>query len=269
VTRQVIVSGVGLHTGAPVRVLLQACEGPVRIRANGSEALLDQLSVVSTARATTIEAAGGRLRIRTVEHAFAALAGLGVHHGLAIAIDGPEMPVLDGGAGEWCDAIKGLGVPRRKPRLRVALEAVIRVGSSRYEFAPSAAIEMEVRLEFDDSRIAPVARWNGDPDDFHSRIAPARTFAFAHETDDLVRRGLARHVNPASVVLVAPEAIYHTGRPYSPDEPARHKLLDLMGDIYLRGGPPQGRLRVVRPGHAANAQAIAQACAEGVLVSLQ
>jgi UDP-3-O-[3-hydroxymyristoyl] N-acetylglucosamine deacetylase len=266
VTRQVVVEGFGLHTGAPVRVLLEACDGPVRLRANGLEAVLDDLAVLSTARATTVDALGGRLRVRTVEHLLAALAGLGVHEGVAVVVDGPEMPLLDGGARVWCGALNGLGAKRAKSKLRVAREAVIQTGLSRYEFAPSAAIAVEVVLELDDIRIAPRAFWNGDPDDFLARIAPARTFAFSHEADELIRRGLARYVNPESVVLIAPEAIYCGGPPFSSDEPARHKLLDLLGDIYLRGGPPLGRLRAFRPGHAANARAFAQAYAEGVLV---
>lgn len=263
-TRQVIVDGVGLHTGEPVRVVLRACEGPVRFRASGVEVALNELTVASTDRATTVALRGSR--IRTVEHAFAALGGLGVYDGVSIAVDGPEMPLLDGGAAAWCEAVKRLDAPRGVPRLRVARQAVINVGLSRYELSPSAAIDVEVRLELDDARISPWARWQGAPDDFQARIAPARTFAFAHEADELILRGLALHVNPASVVLIAPEAIHHAGRPFSPDEPARHKLLDLIGDLYLRGGPPLGRVSAVRPGHAANARVIAEACAKGILV---
>jgi len=265
VTRKVIVTGTGLHTGVPVRVVLQAREGSVRFSSRGIEVALDELRVASTARATTVEARG--LRVGTVEHVLAALGGLGVYDGVSIEIDGPEMPLLDGGAAAWCDAVRDLQVPCGRPRLRVTRHAVIEVGRSRYELSPSPAVEVDVRLEIDDPRISPDARWRGDAEDFHVRIAPARTFAFAHEVDDLLRQGLACHVNPASVVLIAPHAIHHTGRPFSPDEPARHKLLDLVGDIYLRGGPPLGRVSAVRPGHSSNARAFDQACAEGVLVS--
>ena len=268
-TRQVIVDGVGLHTGRPARVVLLASDGPVRIRANGVEASLDALAIVSTARATTLEGHGGVLRVQTVEHALAALAGLGFYEGMTLSIAGPEMPLLDGGAAAWCDAMTCLGVARGTSKLRVARHAIIEVGKSRYEWSPSTTVDVEVRLDLDDGRIAPEARWGGDPDDFRARIAPARTFAFAHEVQELLVRGLAHHANPESVVLIAPEAIHHAGSPFSPDEPARHKLLDLLGDLYVWGGPPLGRLRVFRPGHAANALAVGQARAEGVLVSSQ
>jgi UDP-3-O-[3-hydroxymyristoyl] N-acetylglucosamine deacetylase len=267
---EIRVDGVGLHSGAPVRVLLRRRAGPVTLAAGGLEARVDQLSVASTARATSVEAHDGALRVGTVEHAFAALAGLGVYEGLALSVDGPELPLLDGGSAAWCDAIERLGVTSRRPRLRVARKAVLEVGASRYEFAPGARVEVEVRLEldgFDEARVAPEARWNGESDDFRLRIAPARTFVLARDIGDLVAGGLARHVEPGSVVVLAPEAILHAGRAFSPDEPARHKLLDLLGDLYLSGGPPLGHLRVVRPGHAANAVAARRARAEGIVTA--
>jgi UDP-3-O-[3-hydroxymyristoyl] N-acetylglucosamine deacetylase len=228
-----------------------------------------ELRVADSGRATTVEAHGGAMRVGTVEHAFAALAGLGIYEGVALAVAGPELPLLDGGAAAWCDALGRLGPSRtRAPRLRVARPAVIDVGRSSYSFAPALgdAIHIEVQVELDDARVEPAARWSGDAGDFRARIAPARTFATTQDLVELMRRGLARHVAPTSVILLAPDAIHCAGRPFARDEPARHKLLDLLGDAYLHGGPPLGHLRAVRPGHAANAQALARARREGVLV---
>jgi UDP-3-O-[3-hydroxymyristoyl] N-acetylglucosamine deacetylase len=267
----VILEGVGLHGGVAAQVILSRSDGPVCIRANGLEARVHELRVADTARATTVEAHDGAVRIGTVEHAFAALAGLGIYHGVALAVSGPELPLLDGGAGAWCDALLRLGLSgSRGPRLRVARPAVIDVGRSSYSFAPveGDAIDVEVHVELGDARVEPVARWSGDPDDFRARIAPARTFATAHDLLELLGRGLARHTAPASVILLAPDAIHCAGRPFEPDEPARHKLLDLLGDAYLHGGPPLGHLRAVRPGHAANARALTRAREEGVLVAV-
>jgi UDP-3-O-[3-hydroxymyristoyl] N-acetylglucosamine deacetylase len=142
------------------------------------------------------------------------------------------------------------------------------VGPSRYELAPGdAVIDVSVHIELD-SRFEPVARWRGDSQDFVARIAPARTFALAHEVEELARRGLARHADPASVVVLAPDAVLSSGRPFAADEPARHKLLDLIGDLYLHGGPPVGSFHAVRPGHASNARAIRRALEDGVLAPL-
>jgi len=232
---------------------------------------IDELVVASTERATTVEASSpcaGTVRIATVEHAFAALAGLGVYEGVAIAVDGPEMPLLDGGAAAWCDAIERLHPPRAAaPRLAVAREGVVRVGSSRYAFAPGDGVEVAVRVELDDGRLRPDARWAGDAEDFRTRVAPARTFARLRDVEELARRGLARHVDPACVVVIAPDRVHSADRPFAPDEPARHKLLDLVGDCYLFGGPPRGRLHAVRPGHSANVRALAEAMRRGLLAA--
>jgi UDP-3-O-[3-hydroxymyristoyl] N-acetylglucosamine deacetylase len=264
------VEGRGLHSGASARVVLRARSGPVTLASGGVEARIDQLAVTATSRATTVEARGGALRVGTVEHAFAALAGLGVYEGVALEVDGPEMPMLDGGAFAWCAALDRLRVASTPPRLRVARKAVLEVDASRYEFTPAPRVEVQVRLElagFDETRIVPEVRWGGDADDFRRRIAPARTFALAREIDELVSRGLARGVDPASVVVLTDDAVLHAGRPFAPDEPATHKLLDLVGDLYLSGGPPIGCLRAVRPGHSANARAMARARAERIVVA--
>jgi UDP-3-O-[3-hydroxymyristoyl] N-acetylglucosamine deacetylase len=263
---EVSVDGMGLHTGAASRVTLRSRPGPVTLGGGGLTARIEQLSVASTVRATTVEACGGALRVGTVEHAFAALAGLGVYTGLALDVDGPEMPLLDGCAVAWCDAIARLRPAAGAPRLRVAREATVTVGRSRYELAPRDRVEVEVRIECDDARVTREARWEGGADDFRQRIAPARTFVLARDVEELAALGLARSVDPASVVVLAPDAVHHAGRPFSPDEPARHKLLDLIGDLYLHGGPPFGRVRAVRPGHASNAMALAQALADRIVI---
>jgi len=258
-----------LHTGAPSRVAVLRREGPVRLRSTGVEARIDELEVVSTARATTVQTRGGGLRLGTVEHAFAALAGLGLYQGVTLEVEGPEMPLLDGGASAWCAALQRLEVAPSAPRLRVTRAAAFDVGPSHYELTPAErAVEVTARIDFDDPRLSPDATWTGDAADFVARIAPARTFALAREIDELARRGLARHVDAACVVVIAPDAILHAGRPFRADEPARHKLLDLLGDLYLRGGPPIGRLLAVRPGHASNARFLERAVEAGVLAPL-
>jgi UDP-3-O-[3-hydroxymyristoyl] N-acetylglucosamine deacetylase len=120
--------------------------------------------------------------------------------------------------------------------------------------------------DFADPRIAKTARWDGDPRDFRERIAAARTFGFAHEVEALAARGLASHVAPESVVVFAPDAVLFSGRPFTADEPARHKLLDLAGDLFVHGGPPIGRVIAHRPGHAATHAAMRDARSMGIVV---
>jgi len=263
---EVTVRGVGLHTGCASSVTLRAEPGPSRLRSGGAEAWLADLVVVSTERSTTV--AAGPVRVGMVEHLFGALAGLGLVEGVAIDVDGPEMPLLDGAAAAWCEALGQLGLQgaAQVTPTRVAREAVVVLGSSRYEFTPGAQVCVEVRIEFDDDRLDGEASWAGDARDFRERVSPARTFARVDDFEALIGRGLARHVEPSSVVVLTPDAVHHAGRPFARDEPARHKLLDLMGDLYVYGGPPLGSVRATRPGHTANAAAFARAVADGILV---
>jgi len=259
-----VITGVGLHTGAPARVTLSTRPGPVVLRSGGREATLAQLSVASSLRSTTVEAHGGGLRVATVEHAFAALAGLGIHDDVMMDIDGPEMPLLDGSAAAWCEAFSSLGVVACAPRLRIMRAATLAIGTSRYELAPGPGVDVEVVVELDNESIEPFARWKGDAGDFRRRIAPSRTFAQTRDLEELARSGLSRHVPPEAVVLIARDSVHASGRAFRSDEPACHKLLDLVGDCYLWGGPPLGRLRAIRPGHRANALAFAQALEQGL-----
>lgn len=264
-----VVRGQGLHSGARGAVSFVRCEGPVVVRANGVEVALSALAVVDTTRSTTVASADGAIRIATIEHVLAALAGLGIHHGVAIVIEGSEAPLADGGARTYADAARRLGITKGAPALRIVERGSIDVGASRYELAPNEGgddgIGVEVEVDFAHPGLAARARWDGDAEDFCARIAVARTFGFEREVADLLARGLASHVTPESVVVIGAERILSAGAPFLEDEPARHKLLDLVGDLYLHGGPPIGRVRALRPGHAATHEAMRLAFARGLV----
>lgn len=132
-------------------------------------------------------------------------------------------------------------------------------------FEVSREVRASVSIDFGDSRLASFASWNGTTEDFVARIAAARTFGFAHEIDELARRGLASHVAKESVVVVTEDAILSAGAPFSADEPARHKLLDLLGDLFVWGGPPMGHVHATIPGHAATHALVAEALTSGLL----
>jgi UDP-3-O-[3-hydroxymyristoyl] N-acetylglucosamine deacetylase len=219
--------------------------------------------VVGTDRATTLDIMGER--VSTVEHLLAACGGLGLHDGLSIEVDGVELPLLDGGARAWCDALRQLGLSATAPRLEVVRDAEVQVAESRYVFHRASGIQIAVTIDFGDARLAPSAEWNGDARDFALRIAPARTFAFAHEVEAMADRGLGSHVTPSSVVVISQDSVLSAGAPFSPDEPARHKLLDLVGDLFLYGGPPWGALSAYRPGHRATSAAMREALESGIV----
>ena len=254
-----MIEGRGLHTGAPASVRFIEDPGPVRFRSNGITVPLDALEADDAERSTRVRGAG--LVVRTVEHLLAALGGLGIRDGLVVEVDGPEIPIMDGGARAFVDALAGFAPSA--PSARIVASGRVVVGASEYTFAPGP-MRVEVAIDFGDDRLAPHAGWDGDPSDFRDRIATARTFGFAHEVETLAERGLARHVPPSSVVVIG-DVILAAGAPFTPDEPARHKLLDLVGDAYIHGGPFEGQLRATRPGHAATHAAMRHAWACGWL----
>lgn len=264
-------SGRGLHTGAPASVRFVREAGAVRLRSGEAEARIAELVVEGSGRATTATTRDARLRVGTVEHLFSALGAMSIRDGVVVEIDGPEIPIVDGGARAFCDALAALRFGASPPTLRIVREGTIEVGRSRYEFRPpepasATSVTVEVIVEFDDVRLASRAEWLGDAVDFRDRIAPARTFGFEHELGELLARGLASHVPRESVVLVGDTEIHSAGMPFSADEPARHKLLDLVGDLYVHGGPCHGHLRAIRPGHAATHEAVRRGLAAGLLM---
>jgi UDP-3-O-[3-hydroxymyristoyl] N-acetylglucosamine deacetylase len=263
----VTIAGQGLHGGAPSTIRFARRDGETAIRRGDALAPLSALEVVGTARSTTVSDREGRVRLATVEHLFAALAACGARAGVEIAIDGAEVPLADGGARAFLDAVRALRAPAAPPGLTVARAGTIAVGESVYELSPGDGVCVEVEIDFGDPRLAPRARWDGDADDFAERIAPARTFGFEREVGELLERGLASHVRPESVVVLCERAVLAAGRPFEADEPARHKLLDLVGDLFAHGGPPRGRVFARRPGHAATHEAARRALAEGLLVA--
>jgi UDP-3-O-[3-hydroxymyristoyl] N-acetylglucosamine deacetylase len=260
-----VIAGQGLHTGAPARLRFERAPGPITFVRDGRGAALGEMEVVDATRATTI--AKGDLRFASVEHVLGALAGLGVHEGARIVVEGSEVPLVDGCAATFFDAFAALGLAPSMPPLVITRRAEIVVGESRYVFEPHDGVALEVAIDFADDRIAKSARWDGDARDFRERIAVARVFGFAHEVEALAAQGLASHVSPESVVVFAPDAVLSSGRAFEADEPARHKLLDLAGDLFVHGGPPRGRVIAHRPGHAATHAAVREARSMGVVSS--
>jgi UDP-3-O-[3-hydroxymyristoyl] N-acetylglucosamine deacetylase len=248
-------------------VRLLAAPGPIVVRQRGAEARLDELSPVRTDRGVTVSSKDGGVRVDLIEHLLAAVGGLGVVAGLAIAVEGDELPLLDGGARRFAEALTALELPRGR-RLRVTRAARLSHGRSEYRFSPGAVPGVLVEVDFP----APVGRqhaaWDGDEGDFVARIAPARTFGWAHELDALRAAGRAAAVDPSAVIVFDERGTVAGFRPPAPEEPARHKLLDLVGDLALYGGPPLGRVEAFAPGHTASHAVAVRALELGVLAEI-
>jgi UDP-3-O-[3-hydroxymyristoyl] N-acetylglucosamine deacetylase len=261
-------AGPGLFRGQICTVRLVRRDGPLSFADGERELPVESLTAGADGRTSALF--GANFRVSCVEHLFAALAAMGVRDGLRIEIDADELPLLDGGARKWMAALAELRLRPSVPALRVVAAGEVSVAGARYCFEPvqpgeTADPHVEVEIDGSDPRLTRFAAWAGDEVDFFERIALARTFARVTEIDWMLAQGMQANVEPTSVVLIGESEILCAGRPFAADEPARHKLLDFVGDLGLHGGPPSGRVRAIQPNHAATHTAVERALSEGLL----
>jgi UDP-3-O-[3-hydroxymyristoyl] N-acetylglucosamine deacetylase len=253
VVRELVVDGRGLHGGerGVVRVRAAAPGSGLLVGRPGSLVpLRPSLAVPDTARCTALRLHGGT--VRTVEHLLAALAGSGVCDA-AVELEGPEVPILDGSAKPWVEALAAHTAPCADAlpcTTAVAAPLRFRRGDASYAVEPAA--ETTVEVQFAGPRLGvQQVRWNGDAEAFAREFAPARTFALLEEVAGILDAGLAQGGSLDCAVVFGPDG--PLGGPLRfPDEPARHKLLDLVGDLALLGRLPAARIVAHAPHHAAN-----------------
>jgi len=254
--------GAGVHTGARGVVTIHPCaesRGIVFATAHGEIPFRPE-SLASDARGAT-DLVAGEARVRTVEHLVAALAWFGVG-GARIDVVGPEIPILDGSALPWCEALLAAGASPVRRFWRPLEPAVVDLGSSRAEMAllgEGESPRLEVEIDFGDRAVGPRrAVFRPLEDDFVSRIAPARTFAFADDVAALHGAELALGGSLSCALVLGDRGPMNPEGMRFSDEPARHKLLDALGDLSLLGGLPWAILRLYRPGHALNRALVAK-----------
>lgn len=258
-------SGKGLHTGKPVTMqLLPAPEdyGIVFQRTDlGDDVLVHARveNVIQTRRCTTLSERG--VKIITAEHLLSALSALGVDNAL-VQIDAAEVPILDGSARPYVEAICEHGLIEQPAECRQILVDKPFVyedprSGSRIAFEPAADFSVDVTIDFKSQVIGTQqAHWDRSVD-YAREIAPCRTFCFRKEVRMLRFLGLIKG-GSLDNALVVDEPRGYLGDPVLqfPDEPARHKLLDLLGDLALAGRPIQGHITAYKPGHKANTTAL-------------
>jgi UDP-3-O-[3-hydroxymyristoyl] N-acetylglucosamine deacetylase len=257
ISRPVEFAGIGLHTGVftSARILPSGPGTGILFRRTdvGAEIAASVENVVETSYATVLAAGGAR--ISTVEHFLAALFGMEIDNAV-VEVDGPELPVLDGSALEVSRSIAASGAveqPARRRFLRVWENDRIRRNGSMIAMSPSAEFEVLVTVDFPGTAIGRQwARLSLTPESFLREIAPARTFVLRGQIEALRAAGLARGGSLDNAIVVDGDAVHNTEGLRYPDEFARHKLLDFLGDIALLGRPLRGAFVAVRPGHTVN-----------------
>ena len=248
--------GIGLHTGelATVRLLpAPAGKGIVfrRVDLDNFELRADVASVARVAYATTLMSRG--VWISTVEHLLSALYGIGIDNAY-IELDNFEVPILDGSALPYTEAIARAGIVRQsRPRryIRVTKEFVLTDGEKTLGIYPSSTFSVKYDIDFPHPLIG---KQNLDVElsgnNYADFIAPARTFGFYHEVEKLQANGLIRGGSLENAIVLTENGILNDTSLRFPDEFVRHKTLDLLGDFALIGQPVLGRLIAYRAGHA-------------------
>ena len=255
--------GAGLHTGAPARVrVLPAPAGHgLRFRVDDEVEFPARADyVVDTVRATVVGM--GRHRVSTVEHLLSALLGCGVDNAL-IAVDGPEIPVADGSAKVFADEIESVGLATlHEARIRwiPAETRVFRDGDKLLVVAPAASFRVRMLVDYPLPIGTQFVETEITPESYRSEVAPNRTFGFLHEVESLVKRGLAQGGTLENAVVFGPDGPLAPLR--SPTEPARHKILDLVGDFALLGAYPQCEVIAIKSGHKLHCTAVRELLGE-------
>jgi UDP-3-O-[3-hydroxymyristoyl] N-acetylglucosamine deacetylase len=199
------------------------------------------------------------VRVGTVEHVMAALAGQGIDNAL-VELDGPEVPIFDGSAGPLVFLLDCAGsVEQDMPRSVIEIVRPVRVsdGTAFAELRPSRpgqpGLEMTLSIDFAASAIGRQAYdLRLTPDSFRHELADARTFTLANEVEQLRSAGLALGGSLDNALVVDGSVVLNPGGLRMPDEFVRHKLLDAVGDLALAGAPLQGHFVAHRSGHALN-----------------
>lgn len=246
-------SGVGLHSGATARLRLEPFEqaGYWVGWLDAPELPLQQLDpsqVCETQLCTALQL--DQRRLATVEHLLAALAGVGITSALLL-VDGPEIPLMDGSAQPWVEALAEVGLKALGPRpVASALSAPITLqhGQSFVTALPSDRLRLSAAIEFPQPAIGrQLYSLELTPEVFVREIAPARTFGFKDQVEQLLAAGLIKGGALDNALVCDGDSWLNPPLRFA-DEPVRHKLLDLLGDLAL-AGLPQAQVFAFRGSH--------------------
>jgi UDP-3-O-[3-hydroxymyristoyl] N-acetylglucosamine deacetylase len=251
-SREVSWRGIGIHSGQECAVTVRPRDGGIAVRMGGDLISLSPGLTCETLRRTGLEHRGRRVQM--VEHLLSALNGLGITDA-EVHPDGQELPILDGSAGPYAQALWAAGLQVLPPLPTAPPSPVeVRSGQSHIRVEPGSG-ELDVAVEFAHPAIGSQRlALRLTPEVLLREIAPARTFGFLDEAEKLRAAGLALGASLDNTVVFSEDGPMTPLR--FPDEPVRHKMLDLIGDLALSGLSIYDLSVVaVKPGHAANVEA--------------
>ncbi|HET9555349.1 MAG TPA: UDP-3-O-acyl-N-acetylglucosamine deacetylase [Anaeromyxobacteraceae bacterium] len=257
VAKRVSCTGVGLHSGKPVNLTLApaaADAGITFVRMDlGVEVPARHDLVVDTKLSTSI--AVGKARVSTIEHVMSALHGMGIDD-CRVEVDGPEIPIMDGSAAPFVCLVNEAGVKDLKaPKKYVMITAPVEVreGDKLARFEPADGFSVRFTADFGHPLITNQGVEVAVSDrTFEREVSRARTFCFRKDIELMQSMGLARGGSLENAIVVDEFSILNPEGLRYPDEFARHKVLDAIGDVALLGRPVLGALTAVKSGHALN-----------------
>lgn len=258
IAREASFSGIGLHTGNLTTLTFKPAQPNTgitfyRVDLPERPAIKAEVdNVVDVSYGTTIGING--VKVHTVEHVLAAAAGLGVDN-LEIEVDASETPVGDGSSFPFMTTLEKAGLVEQdaeKQYIKIKQPVYYRNEDVALSVLPSDELRITMTIAFDHIAIGTqYASFVITPDTFATEIAPARTFGFLRDAKMLQEQGLIKGVSLENAVAIGDESILNEDLRF-PDEFVRHKILDLLGDMYLLGRPVKGHVIGVKSGHASH-----------------
>ena len=272
--RPVEAAGIGLHSGVPVRIRILPAPvgtGIVFLRTD-----LDNFPIPASWRhvarvsyATSLMRQG--VLISTTEHLLSVFYSMGIDNAW-VEIDNLEVPILDGSGLPFVNLIREAGVRqhRRKRRyLCIRRPITIEDKGKRITIVPNEAFRLTCEIEFPHPMVGRQSlEMEVTPERYASEIAPARTFGFEHELDQMRNMGLIRGATLESAVCFTRTGVLNAGGLRMPDECCRHKALDLIGDLALLGRPLLGHVIGERAGHAMHTALVARIMSDATLYEI-
>ena len=257
--------GTGLHLGREVTLTLESAppgSGIVFVREDlpGSPQIKASVNkVVSNVRGTSL--GEGKTRVRTVEHILAALAGLRIDN-INIKMNEEEVPAGDGSALPFVKLIQEAGIVEQATARRFLIikkPLWIEEEDRRLVVLPHDGLRITYTVDFPHSPLkSQFAEFDINEEVFTKEIAPSRTFGFMEEVEELKEQGLVQGGSLQNAVVIGEEGIINKEGLRFPNEPVRHKILDLIGDLYLLGRPIQAHIMAVKSGHLFHVKLIQQ-----------
>jgi UDP-3-O-[3-hydroxymyristoyl] N-acetylglucosamine deacetylase len=271
--RPVDVSGIGLHSGAPVSLRITPAPAGTGIVFRRSD--LDYFPIAASWKhvarvsyATSLMRQG--VLISTTEHLLSTLYSFAIDNAY-IEIDNLEVPILDGSGKPFVDLLRAGGVRelrRHRKYLRIRRPVSVEDGRKRISILPDNAFRLTCEIEFPH----PIGRQSLEmevtPETYARELSPARTFGFEHELDQLREMGLIRGASLESAVCFTRNGVLNPDGLRFRDECCRHKALDLIGDLALIGRPLLGHVIAERAGHAMHAALVAKIMADSSLYDI-